>query len=96
MKLAGGQAIQFFTDFEHVLTRFKHEEGGDTLGSRELVEFAGILSPECVQALNQLSEEFNAIDVVEDSHYEDIALRSQQAVVRQGNLHIAHVGPATR
>jgi hypothetical protein len=59
MTQAGPNAIQVFADFEHVFTKFRTTEGSRTLGTTELLESSGCVSPEALQQIQKIAEEFD-------------------------------------
>jgi hypothetical protein len=107
---AGPQSLQVFSDFERVMTRFRAGPGQRAMGTAELLESSGAVKAGAVQELNRLAEDFEgqmlALDQQEGegagqaaerfAMLEDFAARCQAAVAREGELHLASVGPVVR
>lgn len=97
MTQGGPQAVQVFSDFEHVFTKFKHADGGRTMGTSDLLESSGAISNDAIEQIRQITEEFDKLDDVQDEQsFFDMSARCQAAVARHGSLHIGNVPVVTR
>lgn len=98
----GSQQLQVFSDFEHVITKFKQTKGQRALGSMELLESSGALSPTAVQQLQTLSDSIeNKLNSTltneeQDIIFEDFIQQIQTIVCGQGNLHIYSIPMVVR
>lgn len=92
---AGSGALQFYSDFERVLTSNKASDGSRCLGTAELLETSPALLPQAVQAIKAVGVEFDSVDM-NDAAFEEYSRRCQQVIAAQAGLHMASVAPATR
>eukprot|EP01032_Pedospumella_encystans_P010642 gene10642-12425_t len=95
---AGGDKIQVFSDFEHVLTQFNTVNGERTLTSAELLETSGAVHDRAVQQLNAIAEEFESSgdSYLDSAAFEQLSAQCQRVLCKEGDLHIGAVPQITR
>ncbi len=113
----GSNNLQVFTDFEHAFTKFKSDSPCSTpekpvtersLSTLELLEMSGALSPEALQRIQQLTNEYdqkfyqllneegNSSDATLYQLYEEMSAQYQLIIAKFGNLYSGNVLPATK
>lgn len=92
----GPHNLQVFSDFEHVFTKFKNNDGNKAFTTSELLESSGAISSEALQQIHQIHEEYEKLEELDDASFSEMSSRLQNAVARHGNLHISTVPAVTR
>lgn len=66
------------------------------MGSAEMLESSGAISTEAIKKMQEITEEFDKLEILDEAAFEDMTARCQAVVAKYGSLHIASVAPASR
>lgn len=89
---AGSGSVQVFSDFEHVFTKFKQDNGEPTYSTAEVVESSPALLPGAITQIQAINQEVQNLSL----DLEEAMARCQSIIAREGGLNTMSIPIITK
>ena len=89
---AGSGSVQVFSDFEHVFTKFRQDNGEPTYSTAEVVESSPALLPGAISQIQSINQEVQNLSL----DLEEAMARCQTIIAREGGLNTMSIPIITK